>query len=346
MSKIDGRKLTAEQQQLIRTKAVDMVFIDGLSKRKAASLLGISRQYITKWCQAFDAGGYAALELGRRGRREGGQTKLAPHQCATIVKIIIDKTPDQLKMPFVLWERVSVRDLIQNKFGVLLSLRTVGNYLSRWGMTPQKPVKQAVEQNPKAVNQWLEEEYPKIKERAKQEGAEIFWSDETGVQNTDNIGRSYSLKGKTPVIKKTGKKVRVNMISAITNKGVVRFMVYSDKMTQQRFITFLKRIIKSADKKIYVILDNLRVHHGKMVTKWAIENDDKIELFFIPSYSPELNPDEYLNRDLKKNVNTSGFPKNLNQLKSNITSFMRKLQHSPDRIRSYFNSKHITYAAV
>ena len=314
MAKRDGRKLTPQQQQLIRIQAVDMVFKDGLSQRACAKLLGISRQYVCKWCKAFELGGYDALELGRRGRREGTQRLLLSHQCATLVRMITDKTPDQLKMPFMLWERVAVRELIIEKFGLVLSLRTVGNYLKRWGMTPQKPVKQAREQNTEAVNRWLAEEFPKIKERAEKEGAEIFWSDETGVQNTDNVGKSYSPKGKTPVIKKTGKKIRVNMISAVTNLGNVRFMIYSDKMPQQRFITFLKRLVKSVNKKVFVILDNLSVHHGKMVKQWVKSHQEEIELFYIPSYSPELNPDEYLNRDLKKNVNRSNFPDTLTTL--------------------------------
>ena len=346
MAKRDGRKLTPDQQKLIRIQAVDMVFKDGLSQRACAKLLGISRQYVCKWCKAFELGGYEALELGRRGRREGAQRLLLAQQCATLVKMITDKTPDQLKMPFVLWERVAVRELIGEKFGIMLSLKTVGNYLKRWGMTPQKPVKQAREQNSEAVNRWLNEEFPKIKDRAEKEGAEIFWSDETGVQNTDNIGRSYAPKGKTPVIKKTGKKVRVNMISAVTNLGVVRFMIYDGKMTQQRFINFLKRLIKSADNKVFVILDNLSVHHGKMVKQWANSHLDEIELFYIPSYSPELNPDEYLNRDLKKNVNRSNFPDTLNSLKKNLSGFMKKLQNTPERVRRYFNSKKIAYAAV
>ena len=343
--KKDARSYTSEQQHLLRIKAVDMVFQHGHSKRATAKSLGVSRAHVIKWCQAFEEGSYAALELGRRGRRPGEQLTLKPWQCATIVTIITDRTPDQLKMPFVLWERVGVRELIRNKFGITLSLSAVGNYLRRWGMTPQRPVERAYEKNSKAVEKWLNKEYPAIKKRAKKEGAMILWGDETGVQNTSHVGRSYSPQGKTPEIKKTGKKLRVNMISAIGNKGQVRFMIYSEKMNQALFIKFLKRIIKGNGQKVFFITDNLPVHHGKKVKAWVEENSAEIELFFIPSYSPELNPDEYLNRDLKKNVNGKKIPRSQEELKGNLLSFLRSLQKQPERIKSYFNSKYIRYAA-
>lgn len=344
MKNFDARKLSSEQQKLLREKAVDMVFKKGMTRRKAAALLDVSRTIVNQWCKAFEEGGLAALELGRRGRRAQEQQLLAPHQCATIVRIITDSTPDQLKMPFVLWERVAVRELIQRKFGITLALRTVSDYLKRWNMTAQKPVRRAAEQRAADVEKWLHEDYPEIKARAAKEGATIVWSDETGVENSNPQGRSFAPKGKTPVIRKTGKKLRANMISAVTNKGHVRFMIYTEKMTQQLFIKFLERLIKSFDRKIFVIVDNLKVHHGKLVTKWAEENKKRIELFFIPSYSPELNPDEYLNRDLKKNVHAKHTPRTIEELKANILSFMRKLQKTASRVRSYFNARDIAYA--
>ncbi len=346
MKKIDARSYTSEQQKLLRIKAVDMVFKHGYTKRATAKALGVSRVHVIKWCQAFELNGYEGLELGRRGRRPGEQMALKPWQCATITNIIRDQTPDQLKMPFVLWERVGIRELIRQKFGITLALRTVGDYLRRWGMTPQRPIERAYSQNPKKIEKWLEEEYPEIKKRAEEDGAIILWGDETGVQNKSNAGRSYAPKGKTPVIRKSGKKLKVNMISAVSNRGHVRFMIYSGKMDQKLFIRFLKRVVSSCDQKVFFITDNLSVHHGKEVAAWVAERKDQIELFFIPSYSPELNPDEYLNRDLKKNVNNSRIPRTEKELKDNLLSFMRKLQKLPKRVMSYFNSKKIAYAAT
>ncbi len=346
MIKNDARLLTSEEQHLLRIKGVEMVFNQKLSKRAAAKILGISRQHLTRWCQSFEEGGYEALKLGRRGRKSVEMRMLKPIQCAAIVNIIKDNTPDQIKMPFLLWERVAVRELILRKFGIVMALRTVTDYLKRWGMTAQRPVERAYEQNDKAVTAWLEKDYPAIRKRALKEGASILWGDETGVQNCANVARSFSLKGKTPVIRKQGKRLRTNMISTVSNKGRVRFMIYDGKMNQQMFIRFLKRLVSASGKKIYLIVDNLKVHHGKLVMKWVKSKTEKIELFFIPSYSPELNPDEYLNRDLKKNVNRSRIPRKQSDLNKNLLSFMRMLQKTPSRVMKYFKSSHIKYAAA
>ena len=344
MKKNDARRLTTAEQKLLRTRAVDMVFVHNLTQRQVAKLLDVARTTVVKWCKAFEQGGYDALELGRRGRRPGEQQLLKPHQCATIANIIKDRTPDQIKMSFVLWERVAVRELIQSKYGIILALSTVSDYLKRWGMTPQRPVSRAYTQNVKAVDEWLQEKYPEIQARAKDENATIIWSDETGVINTSSSARSYAPKGMTPLIKKEGKKFGVNMISGVTNRGEVRFMIYTERMTQQVFIKFLSRLIKSFDRKLFVIVDNLKVHHGNIVKVWLEENKAHIELFFIPSYSPELNPDEYLNRDLKRNVHRYRTPRSKEELKQNLISFMRSLQKLPGRVCKYFNSQHIRYA--
>lgn len=346
VDKTDARSLTTEEQHLLRVKGVDMVFKKNLSKRSAAKLLGVSRQHLTKWCQSFEEGGYEALKLGRRGRKAVETRLLKPYQCAAIVNIIRDNTPDQMKMPFLLWERVAVRELIQRRFGITIALRTVTDYLKRWGMTAQRPVERAYQQNDKAVAAWLDSEYPSIRARARKEGAQILWGDETGVQNCANVGRSFSPKGKTPVIRKDGKRLRTNMISAVSNKGSVRFMIYDGKMSQQMFMKFLKRLVGGSDRKIYLIVDNLKVHRGGLVRKWLESRSERIELFFIPSYSPELNPDEYLNRDLKRNVNRSSAPRSEHDLKSNLLSFMRMLQKTPSRVIKYFNATHIRYAAT
>jgi transposase len=345
MIKNDARSYTSDQQKLLRIKAVDMVFREGFTQRATAKALGVSRQHVVKWCKAFSSGSYEALELGRRGRRPGEQMLLQPWQCAVIFNTIRDKTPDQLKMPFVLWERIGVRELIKKKFGITLALRTVGEYLKRWGMTPQRPIERAYERSSQAVENWLNNDYPAIQKKAEEEGATILWGDETGVQNTSNVGRSYSPSGKTPVIRQSGKKIKANMISAITNRGKVRFMIYPGKMNQQMFIRFLERVIATIPGKILLIVDNLKVHHGKKVAEWVAEHSGRIELFYIPSYSPDLNPDEYLNRDLKKNVNSRVIPRTEVELKMNLLSFMRKLQKLPDRVMSYFNSSPIKYAA-
>jgi transposase len=177
----------------------------------------------------------------------------------------------------------------------------MGNYLRRWGFSPQKPVRKAYQQRGGGVAKWMKEDYPKIAAKARTEGAKIYWCDETKATNEVHNGRSYAPRGKTPVVREAAKKLKINLISAVTNRGELSFMTYPARMTQSKYLLFLARLVKSADgRKIYVIADNLSVHHGKRVKAWAGERSDEVELYYIPSYSPELNPDEYLNRDSRR----------------------------------------------
>jgi transposase len=221
----------------------------------------------------------------------------------------------------------------------------VGSYLERWGFTPQKPLKKAYEQRPAAVQKWLDEEYPLIEKLAKQQGGEIHWGDETGLRSDAQHGRSYAPKGQTPVIRLSAKRASINMISTITNQGKVRFMIYQDTMNAKRLIKFLKQLIKDAGRKVFLILDNLRVHHSKPVKEWLARHTRQIAVFFLPAYSPELNPDEYLNCDLKAGVHSRPPVRDRQGLKRNVSSHMRMLQKSPARVRKYFEHKKIAYAA-
>ena len=250
-----------------------------------------------------------------------------------------------MKLPFALWTRIAVQRFIRELYKIKMPIRTVGEYLSRWGFTPQKPLRRAYKQNPKAVKQWLKEEYPAIKQRAKEEQAEIHWGNETGLCNDSYYGRSYAPKGETPAIRLHPRCKRVNLISSVTNQGKVRFMFYKDKMNSQTFIKFLERLVKDADKKVFLVLDNLKVHHSYIVKDWLAEHRNEIEVFFLPSYSPELNPDEYLNGDLKSGVH-SGLPaRTEKQLKRKALSHLRKLQKLPGRVANYFKHPKIAYAA-
>ena len=257
----------------------------------------------------------------------------------------MDKTPEQLKLAFALWTRDAVRLVIRKKYGLILPLRTISDYLKRWGFTPQRPTKRAYEQNPKAVEQWHETTYPLILARAKKEKAEIHWGDETGIQNDAYHARGFAPKGNPPVVRINVSKSRVNMISSITNQGKVRFMLYRENMASQVLIKFLSRLVKDNERKIYLILDNLRVHHSRKVKAWLDEHKELIELFFLPSYSPELNPDEYLNGDLKKRIR-SGVPvRTEKDLKKRTRSFMKTLQRRPQHVQNYFRHPEIAYAA-
>jgi transposase len=271
MEKIDTRKLKPEVMQELRFKAARLFESKKKWKKKEiAEALGVKPETISRWHAIYKEHGIKGLKMGTRGRKTGDFRTLSEHQEKEIQAAIKDKDPNQLKLPFALWTRRAVQQLIKHLFGIEMPIRTVGEYLRRWGFTPQKPLKRAYEQNPKAVSKWLEEEYPSIKKLAKQEGAEIHWGDETGIANSCQHGRSYATRGQTPAIRLPAKKERINLISSVTNQGTVRFMIYDETMNSQMMIKFMKRLIKDADRKVYLILDNLRAHHSKMM--WF--NDD------------------------------------------------------------------------
>lgn len=344
MEKIDARTLNQEAQYQIRRQVVKLRK-RGMKYKDIGEVVGIGSTYACKIFRRYECNGAGAIVKGQRGRRPGEQLTLKEEQAAAMQKMIIDKTPDQLKMPFALWTRQAVQQLIKHQYKLAMPIRTVGEYLKRWGFTPQKPAKRAYEQNPKAVNTWLEEKYPSIVQQAKTEGAEIHWCDETGVRNDESSGRGYAPKGKTPIMRLNANRKSISMISSITNQGKLRFMVYKDAMNADLFTKFMGRLIKDAGRKVLLVVDNLRTHHSKLVKEWLDAHKDEIEVFYLPSYSPELNPDEYLNCDMKGAVH-SGLPsRNEKELKAKVVSHMRKLQKLPKRIAKYFKHPKINYAA-
>ena len=345
MEKIDARKLSLENLELLRQQSVRLLK-QGRKQVEVANILGVRAATVSEWNRLYKTGGKKALTLKSRGPSKGANCIISPKQEKEIQTLIIDKTPDQLKMPFMLWNRKAVKDLIYRQYGIVIAIRTIGDYLKRWNFSPQRPVKRAYEQQPKAVQVWLDEVYPAIQIKAKQENAEIHWGDETGFRNDHHYGRGYSPRGKTPELRLSAKRVGINMISSISNQGKVRFMVYRQSMNAQVLIKFLRRLIKSnKGRKIILILDNLRVHHAYKVKDWLEGKEKQIEIFFLPSYSPELNPDEYLNNDLKQGVHSKTLFRDVNSLKNGVISHMRMLQKKPQRVRNYFKHPNIGYAA-
>ena len=233
--------------------------------------------------------------------------------------------------------------LIERECGIQLSVRGVGNYLKRWGFTPQKPIKKAYEQRPEAVQKWLGGAYPLIEQRARTEGGEIHWGGETALFNTDIRGRSYAPAGKTPVVFAVGgTRQKLSMIATVTNP---RWMIIDESFNTDRLIEFLEALIKDAGKKVFLILDNLRIHHSKPVKAWMAQRQDRIELFYLPSYSPELNPEERLYADLKHAIRSRVPARTKAKLKTAATEHMRKLAQSPERVKAFFQDSHVKYAA-
>ena len=305
----------------------------------------LGRSAVIRASQAYARGGWKAVSVSAGGRPKGSGRLLAPAEEHEIQWLIQDRTPDQLKMNYALWTRQAVGELIEARYGIRLKVRNVGKYLKRWGYTPQKPLKKAYEQSPVAVGKWLDEQYPEIAKRAKQEGAEIHWGDETGLRSDDVRGRSFAPRGETPVIRINSKREGLSVISTVTNKGQMRWKIFEGAINGDILIDFMGRLIRGAPKKIFLILDNLRVHHCKPVKKWLAEHADQIEAFYLPSYSPELNPDEMANADIKQVVTTQAPARTKLQLVKATARHLRSVQKKPERIRKYFEHGPVRYAA-
>lgn len=340
----DARSLSDEILETLRERAVAMVAA-GATQAVAARALGVHKNTVSLWLQAWRAAGDAALKAKRRGRRPGEQKRLSAAAEAAIQKLIRDRCPDQLKLPFALWTRAAVRELIATRFGLELAITTVGDYLRRWGFTPQRPVTRALERQDAKIRAWLERDYPQIAARAKAEGAEIHWGDETGISNQASYGRSFAPQGQTPVVARTAKRHTTSMISTVTNRGTTRFMLYEGALNAALFLRFLKRLTRHASRKIFLIVDNLKVHQATKVKAWVAANQPKIELFFLPPYAPEHNPDELLNSAVKRSLARRPPPRHRHELTASLRAHMRQLQRTPATICAFFRSPTTAYAA-
>lgn len=285
----DARHLSPSAQEALRHRVVNAIE-QGMGKSEAARVFSVSRTAVHHWTKAVNEQGSRALKAKKRGRRPS--SRLVPHKAATTVRLLTQKCPDQLGLPFALWTREGVRQFLEQRYGVSVSVWTVGRYLKRWGLTPQKPLRRAYEQDPKAVKQWLEVAYPAIAKLAKQEGAQIHWGDEMGLRADDQTGRSYSRQGQTPVVPGTGQRFRCNVISTLTNYGTLYFKLFTQNFKGDVMLDFLRRLIGQIPQKVFLIVDKHPVHLSAQVKRWLEKHADRIRMFLLPSYSPELNPDE------------------------------------------------------
>lgn len=340
----DFRSLSPGAQEAIRMGAVAAVK-SGMGKTKAAEVFGVSRRAVSRWMRADRQGGKEALKARPRGRPRGGG-KLKPWQCATIVNLITDRHPDQLKLPFYLWTRQAVVQLIEQRFGVRYSVHQVGRYLKQWGFTVQKPGRKALEQCPWEVQNWLENEYPIIKRQAKAENAEIQWCDEMGLRSDAASARCFSPRGQTPIVLGPGKRFGCSMISSITNRGTLRFMVFTDRFNSDMMLRFLKRLLKQMDRKVFLIVDAHPVHRGRAVRKFVAGRSDRIQLCHLPPYSPELNPDEMLNQDVKTNAVRRKPAASQSGMVRNLRGYLRSRQRQPELVKRYFHAPTVRYAAA
>lgn len=342
-TKTDGRKLDQATQAHLRKMVVQAVR-DGMTQVDAARTYSVSLRAISRWMKQSREGGLRALRAGKRGRRPGSG-HLSHTQAVRIRKLLIERMPDQLALPFYLWTRESVAQLIGREYGIGVSKWTTGRYLKAWGMSAQKPVKRAYERNDAAIERWLKEDYPQIAKEAKQEKAMIYWGDEMGLRSDHVSGTSFALKGETPVVRATGQRFGCNMISAITNRGELNFMVFEGTFTNTTFIEFMKRMIKQAMRKIYLIVDGHPVHRSVAVRKFAADNAKRLRLIRLPGYCPELNPDELLNQDVKTNALGKSRPTSKSEMIGTIRRHLHRRQKEPHVIRNLFREEHVRYAA-
>lgn len=295
MRETDGRKLKHDVLEALRIRAVRRIE-QGESPEMVIKALGMNRRTIYKWIARYRERGIDGLKATPIS---GRPLKLRGAKLQWIFKTVVTKNPLQLKFPFALWTREMVKELIERKYGLRLSVVTVGRLLKKLGLSCQKPLMKAFQQNPVIVQQWLEEDYPKIRQLARQQKAEIYFEDEAGIRSDHHVGTTWGRRGRTPVVRTTGARFSVNMISAITSKGMMRFMTYAGKMKASVFCQFLKRLIHNASAKIFLILDGHPVHRSLRVKKFVQATKGKLRLFYLPPYSPELNPDELVWNNVK-----------------------------------------------
>jgi len=346
MDKIDGRALTKKALEE-RQRTIIRMLKDGKTAKEISTATGCSIKTVYSLRDRYKKcrNKKNFFNVRSRGNKDGNGRTLTLPQENKIKKIMLEKYPNQLKFDFALWTRTAVKMLIMKMFSIDMPIRTVGQYLRRWGFTPQKPIKHSYKRDEERIKNWRENEFPGIKEEAKRQKAEIYWGDETSIETGDIRGKGYSPKGNTPIVKNTEVKVKISMISAITNQGKVLWKLHSGTIDGIKFHEFVKRLVYNKKKKIFLILDNARVHRSKILAEWLQENKERIELFFIPPYSPELNPDEHINSDVKYGVGSKAPKRNEGDLSAAVDEHMNMLKDNPSRIKKYFKDENISYAA-
>jgi transposase len=344
MKHVDMRRLPAAAQEERRRQVIGLRQ-GGMTYEAIAAQVGLSPTGVLNICHRYAERGAVGLKSGPRGPEPGHGRILDGRQEAEARDLIRRHTPDEMDLPFALWSRAAVRELIWQRFRVRLAVRTTGTYLARWGFTAQKPLRRAYEQDRAAVRRWLRRDYPAIAARAKAESGSIFWGDETGLRSDAVRGRSYAPRGRTPEVRVNHKRANLGLISAVTNKGELRWMVLDGAVKVPDLLRFLTRLVRDVDQKVFLVLDRLPVHRSAKVRAWLAGREAEIEVFYLPGYSPELNPDEGVNGDLKQAVTQKEPARSKTQLKRAAIGHMRRLSKRPDRVRSFFGHKTFRYAA-
>jgi transposase len=338
----DARTLSQDAQQALRERAIAAV-LAGSSLTAAAEQFGVCRQTVSGWWSAYRRHGPQGLQSRRRG--PASRPLLDPEQHDRLWAALTTATPDRLGLGEALWTRDAVAAWAERDLGVKRSRWVWGRWLAAAGFTPQKPARRAYEQDPRAVERWLAEEYPRVAREAAAEAAEIHWLDEAGLRSDCQAGRGYAPRGRTPTQAVPGRRFSTNFIATVSALGVLRFLVFTGRFTAAVLVAFLTRLLANRPGKVYVILDGHPAHRAHKVREWVAARPDRIRLIFLPPYSPELNPAEYLNNDLKANAQRYGRARDQSDLTAKARTYLRQTQRMPDIVANYFNAKPIRYAA-
>lgn len=313
----------------------------GESPEVVIAALGFHRSCIYRWLATYREGGLEGLvakAIPGRPRKLGGE------QMQKLCRLLIEKNPLQLRFEFALWTRAMIREVIREEFGVSLSEVAVGRLLRKLGFSPQKPLYRAYQQSPEAVQRWLDDEYPAIRQLAVQEGAVIYFGDESGIRSDFHRGTTWAPVGKTPVVETTGARFSLNLISAISAQGLFRFMTVAGKLNADQFIEFLRRLLHNRERPIFLIVDGHPTHRAVKVKQFVASTGGRLRLFVLPSYSPELNPDESVWRHLKTHNLGRTALAGPAELKRKVLMVLRRLQKSPDLIKAFFKAPKLRYA--
>ena len=339
MKRKDGRKASHEQLEWVRMQAVRAVIKDQRSPEEVIKTFGFHRSNIYKWLSWYREEGWQGL----KSSKSLGPEAILQDREKKMLKKLLMKNPMQLHFDFGLWTLNMIKELIKTKFDHTVSIWTVSRVLSEIGYTRQKPLFRAYQQNPERVQTWMEKEYPRIRKEAKREKRELFFEDESGFSSTDHQGRTWAPKGETPIVKVTGRRYGVNSISAINNKGSFRFMMYQERFTTKVFIEFLRRIMINQKQAVTLIVDGHPVHKGKKVQEYIDSTKGKLKMYFLPSYSPELNPDEQVWNNVKAEV-AKRVGRGAKEFKERIRSKLHSIQKDTALVKSFFQHPDVAYA--
>jgi transposase len=340
----DARRLAPAVQEELRWRVVSALESGAVGTyAEAAEVFQVAERSVGSWWRAYRKQGRTALASPPRGPAPGSRERIGESGRSAILQAMCDYTPQEVGLSGALWTRATTAGLIRMVTGVTMTEQSVGRWLRRHGFTPQRPARRSRHQREAQVQAWLDEEFPAIRERARTENAEIAFLDQCGLRSdTAPPGTSWAPAGRTPIVRVSGRRFRVNVMSAVTTRGALWFTVFTGRFNAKFFIDFLDRLARQAGRKVHVVADRHPVHRSKAVKAWLQDNAGRIELHFMPGYSPELNPDELLNADLKRHV-SGARARDADDLAHETRRFLRRRQRQPHIVRGYFHAPHVRY---